>query len=206
MKVKVCGITTLEQMNELAGLKIDFAGMIFYPGSKRYVGEKLKPFKDDIKELDIKKVGVFVNANQAEVLEAISEYGLYAVQLHGDEDALYCSQLMNKTVVVKAFRITGDSDIDKMTAPYANACHFYLFDTATDNYGGSGQHFDWRLLDAAEVGKPFFLSGGISAGDAHDIKKVKHPFLYSIDINSRFEISPGIKDLSLIRTFLDQLA
>lgn len=205
MKIKVCGITALEQMQELASMKVDFVGMIFYPGSKRFAGEVLKSFQDDIKELDIKKIGVFVNSTQSEVLDAVRKYGLYAVQLHGDEDAAYCKQLMGETVVIKAFRIDKDSNIDTMAASYTDACHFYLFDTATVGYGGSGKHFDWIILNEAKIDKPFFLSGGISLADADAIKKIRHTFLYSIDINSRFETSPGIKDLTLVQTFLEEL-
>lgn len=192
-------------MQQLAALGVDYAGMIFYPGSKRFVGDTLTLAKEEIKKIAIKKIGVFVNANRLEVLEAISIFGLDGVQLHGDEKPEYCRQLMDETTVVKALRIGADSDIDSMIAPYADACHFYLFDTATENYGGSGKHFDWRLLDNATVGKPFFLSGGISVSDVEAIKKMDHPFLYSIDINSRFEIAPGIKDPALIQTFLEEL-
>jgi phosphoribosylanthranilate isomerase len=205
MNIKVCGITSVKQMQELSGLGINYAGIIFYPHSKRYATEKLGKEKKAVQALTIKKIGVFVNAKHSDVLKAITDFGLYAVQFHGDEDPDYCKDLMKTTVVIKAFRISSNSKIDVMIRDYKNACHFYLFDTATESFGGSGKQFNWNLLREASINKPFFLSGGISADDAGAVKELNHPFLESIDINSRFEIEPGVKNIPLIKSFLKEL-
>ena len=163
MNIKVCGITEMKQLQQLDGLDIDFAGLIFYKESPRYIGDKIS--KKDLKkaDLDIKKVGVFVNQEMIEVLDAIDEYGLEVVQLHGDESPEMCEDLSSEVEVIKAFRVTEGVDIDKLVAPYDAVCDYYLFDTGglKESFGGTGQQFDWSILTKAKIEKPFFLSGGI---------------------------------------------
>jgi phosphoribosylanthranilate isomerase len=208
MNIKVCGITSVKQLKQLDGLNIDYAGLIFYKGSSRYAGDKIA--KEELKgaDLDIKKVGVFVNPEMIEVLDAIDEYGLDAVQLHGDESPEMCEDLGSEVEVIKAFRIaSGDENIDKLVEPYDDVCDFYLFDTAAKSgeLGGTGKQFDWSLLNKNRIEKPFFLSGGISLEDAARIKAFKHSDFYGIDINSKFEKEPGVKDMALILQFLQAL-
>lgn len=200
MNIKVCGITDLKQLQQLDGLDIEFAGLIFYPESPRYVGDKLSGKEVKKADFDLRKTGVFVNPELIDVLDAIDEYGLDVVQLHGDESAEMCEDLSAEVEVIKAFRITGDEDIDQLVAPYDAVCDYYLFDTGglKESFGGTGQQFDWSILSKAKIEKPFFLSGGIGVEDLARVKAFKHPDLFGVDVNSRFESAPGIKDMSKI--------
>jgi phosphoribosylanthranilate isomerase len=203
MNIKVCGITEMKQLQQLDGLDIDFAGLIFYKESPRYIGEKISKKELKKADLDIKKVGVFVNPEMIEVLDAIDDYGLDAVQLHGDESPEMCEDLSSEVEVIKAFRITGDEDIDKLVAPYDAVCDYYLFDTGglKESFGGTGKQFDWTILTKAKIEKPFFLSGGISPDDAMKVKAFKHPDFFGVDINSQFEKEPGVKDMGKVLQF-----
>ncbi|MBI3138826.1 MAG: phosphoribosylanthranilate isomerase [Sphingobacteriales bacterium] len=203
MNIKVCGITEMKQLQQLDGLDIDFAGMIFYKDSPRYVGGKLNASEVKKADFDLKKTGVFVNPEMIEVLDAIDEYGLEVVQLHGDESPEMCEDLSSEVEVIKAFRIRGDEDIDKLVAPYDAVCDYYLFDTGglKENFGGTGKQFDWSVLSKAKIEKPFFLSGGISVEDAARVKAFKHPDLFGVDINSKFESAPGVKDMKRVLQF-----
>lgn len=206
MKVKVCGITTLAQLNQLQGLAVDYAGLIFYEKSKRYAHEKLQAHATAIRELAIKKVGVFVNAGMDFLKSSIEAYGLDAVQLHGDETPEFCAALKNDVQVIKVFRINeATKDIDALVAPFQKVCDYFLFDTDTAGYGGSGNRFDWTLLEKAIIGKPFFLSGGIGTEDMGILKSFQHPFFYAVDVNSRFEQQPGLKNMVLVETFVNNL-
>ena len=206
MNIKVCGITQFKQLQQLEALNIDFAGLIFYKDSPRYMGNKItgKQIKDA--DFDIKKVGVFVDPGYSELLDAIDEYGLDIVQLHGNETPEMCEELSAEVEVIKAFRIPSDKaiDIDEMVADYDAVCDYYLFDTAglKESFGGTGQQFDWGILKKAKIEKPFFLSGGIGVDDAAKVKAFTHPDFFAVDVNSRFELSPGLKDMAAILKFL----
>ncbi len=203
MNIKVCGITQLKQLQQLDGLNIEFAGLIFVKDSPRYVGDKLD--KDAVKnaDFDLKKVGVFKNPEMIDVLDAIDEYGLDAVQLHGDETPEMCEDLSSEVEVIKAFSIDADTkDIDALIADYDAVCDYYLFDTkANGESGGTGKQFDWKVLSKAKIEKPFFLSGGIGVEDADKVKRFKHPDYYGVDINSKFEKEPGVKDMAQVLLF-----
>jgi phosphoribosylanthranilate isomerase len=205
MKIKVCGITTFEQMQALQELGVDYAGMIFYEQSKRYIGNKVNSQLSIANSLSIAKVGVFVNAEMEVVQQAVNDYGLTAVQLHGDETDEFCLDLMDKVEVIKVFRIADQQDLDSLVAPFQEVCHYYLFDTDTTAYGGSGKQFDWQVLAKAAINKPFFLSGGIGLDDVEKLKAFQHPYFYAVDVNSRFEISPGVKDMDLVAHFIKEL-
>jgi phosphoribosylanthranilate isomerase len=205
MKLKVCGITMLEQLQQLEQLGADYAGMIFFEGSKRYMGDKLSGSSEAIRKTSIKKVGVFVNTELEVIEQAIKDYGLYAVQLHGDETDEFCLELMDKAKVIKVFRIAAEASIDALVDPFQAACHYFLFDTDTVSFGGSGKQFDWALLERAAIGKPFFLSGGIGPNEVEKIKIFQHPYLYAIDVNSRFEVEPGVKDMEGVKQFINDL-
>ena len=203
MNIKVCGITEMKQLQQLDGLDIDFAGLIFYKESPRYIGDKISKTELKKADLDIKKVGVFVNPEMIDVLDAIDDYGLEVVQLHGDESPEMCEDLSSEVEVIKAFRVSDGVDIDKLVAPYDAVCDYYLFDTGglKESFGGTGQQFDWTILTKAKIEKPFFLSGGIGVDDAIRIKAFKHPDYFGVDINSRFEKEPGVKDMGLVLQF-----
>ena len=203
MNIKVCGITQLKQLQQLDGLNIEFAGLIFVKDSPRYVGDKLD--KDAVKnaDFDLKKVGVFKDPEMIDVLDAIDEYGLDAVQLHGDESPEMCEDLSSEVEVIKVFSIDADTkDIDALVADYDAVCDYYLFDTkANGESGGTGKQFDWKVLSKAKIEKPFFLSGGIGIDDADKVKRFKHPDYYGVDINSKFEKEPGVKDMAQVLLF-----
>jgi len=208
MNIKVCGITQMKQLQQLDGLNIDFAGLIFHPSSPRFVGEKIAGDALKDSDFDIKKVGVFKDAEMIDILTAIDDYGLDVVQLHGDETPEMCADLSAEVEVIKAFSISDDTkDIDMMVADYDDVCDYYLFDTKTANgaTGGTGKKFDWKKLLKAKIEKPFFLSGGISLADIDAIKKIKHPDFYCIDVNSQFEKEPGVKDMGLVLKLKQEL-
>ncbi|CAN5878186.1 phosphoribosylanthranilate isomerase [soil metagenome] len=205
MNIKVCGITTLKQLQQLDGLDAAFAGLIFFKNSPRYVGEKISKAELNSADLDIKKVGVFVNAEFDDIMQTVEDYALDVVQLHGDESTYLCEQVSNEVETIKAFRIDDKSDksIDYIIKDYDEVCDYYLFDAASKNgFGGSGTKFDWKKVAESKIEKPFFLSGGIGPDDAMLVKKFKHPDYYGVDINSRFEKEPGVKDMSLILQFI----
>ena len=144
-----------------------------------------------------------------DVLDAIDEYGLDVVQLHGNESAEMCEDLSGEVEVIKAFSVDGKTNIDELIAAYDAVCDYYLFDNSALQsspevgglqtvHGGTGQKFDWKILTKAKIEKPFFISGGISVDDIEALKKFKHPDFFGVDINSRFEKEPGVKDMALV--------
>ena len=167
------------------------------------MGDKLPA--NGVKELDfdIRKVGVFVNAEFNEIIKAIDDYALDVVQLHGDETPYQCEELSEQIEVIKVFSIGDDKkDIDEMVEEYDDVCDYYLFDTSVNGVkGGTGKKFDWKKLSKSKIEKPFFLSGGIELEDAMKLKAIKHPDFYGVDINSRFEKEPGVKDMARVLQF-----
>lgn len=207
MRIKVCGMTSAEQVLQLDEMGVEFAGFIFYPNSPRYIYRFMpKPEVKKIRGKGINKVGVFVNAPIEEVLQAVDDCGLYIVQLHGDETPKYCEKIADYVTVVKAFRLRADDNVLWKVKDYVDIADMFLFDTEGAGYGGTGKKFDWDVLKGLNIGKPFFLSGGIEPGDTDKLKDfAKEPVakdLFSIDVNSRFEISPGIKDMDKLREFI----
>jgi phosphoribosylanthranilate isomerase len=204
MNIKVCGITQLKQLQQLDGLDIDFAGMIFYKDSPRYAGDSISAKDLKNSDFELKKVGVFVNADYDEIMQVVEDYGLDVVQLHGDETPELCESLSEDVEVIKAFKVAqGMASIDEMVADYDEVCDYYLFDTnAGDGLaGGTGKQFDWKLISDARIEKPFFLSGGIGLDDVAKLKAFKHPDLYAVDVNSKLEKEPGVKDMGLLLQF-----
>lgn len=207
MRIKVCGLTNIDQFNELDGLGVDFGGFIFYHKSPRYVFKHLPRMAiKKAKGKNINKVGVFVNEEADEVLQTVDDCGLYLVQLHGDETPRYCEKISNYVSVIKAFRIRDDDNIEWKIKDYQDAADMFLFDTAGTAYGGTGQQFNWEKLASADIKKPFFLSGGIGLEDVAAIQQfATTPVakdLFSLDINSKFETAPGIKNIPLIENFI----
>lgn len=202
-------MTCATQVAELAQMGVDYIGFIFYPGSPRYVGDKMRP--EQIKAITgpFKKVGVFVNAEKEEILQTVEACGLDMVQLHGDEAALLCEKIADNVPVIKAFRLLNNDDVLYKIVPYREIVDYFLFDTNTKSFGGSGKRFDWSILENLKLEKPFFLSGGISEEHLPDLKVFRElsvaNSLISLDINSRFETAPGVKDLDKIRQFIGQL-
>lgn len=210
MRIKVCGMTSTEQVLQLDDMGVEFAGFIFYPKSPRYV-HKFMPQAEikKIKGKHINKVGVFVNASVEEVLQAVDECGLYLVQLHGDETPKYCEKIANYVGVVKAFRLREEDNVLWKVKDYMDIADMFLFDTEGAGYGGTGKQFDWNILRGLNIGKPFFLSGGIGPDDVGKLKEFSgEPVskdLFSADVNSKFEIAPGIKDMEILRSFIQSV-
>jgi phosphoribosylanthranilate isomerase len=221
IQIKVCGITDINQALALDALGVDYIGFIFYAPSKRYVLKSLQlTALKKFTPAHAKKVGVFVNESIESIVNTVVAAGLDMVQLHGDEDAVYYSLLKikcnalaqagtinNKQVeVIKVFRV-GDK-MPELT-PFENVADYYLFDTDSKMYGGTGAHFNWELLKGNIIGKPYFLSGGIGPNDIGGIEVMKQTKagkdLLALDINSQFETAPGIKNIEKIKSFIDAL-
>jgi phosphoribosylanthranilate isomerase len=201
-------MTQQDQVEQLPDLGATFAGFIFYPKSPRYVFRHMT--SSQLKKINcINKVGVFVNASVEEVLLMVDECRLHMVQLHGDEPPKYCERISNYVSVVKAFRLSDDDSIKWMTDPFTDVSDMFMFDTTGAGYGGTGKKFDWNILKGHDIGKPFFLSGGIQPDDIHALKEfAAEPVakeLFAIDINSKFESSPGVKEMDKVGKFIREL-
>lgn len=193
-----------ENIEAVAALKPDMMGFIFYPKSPRYAGSLDEKALQALPKR-IMKIGVFVNASLDEILTLVKKYSLNGVQLHGTEPEEVCYTLRSVgLLVLKAFAISEAGDF-KATEEYEGSCDFFLFDTKTPAHGGSGQKFDWSVLSAYEGDTRFLLSGGISIDDAEAIRQINHPLLAGIDLNSKFEVSPGLKNVELLNEFIRQL-
>ena len=190
-----------ENMKAIANLDVDFMGMIFYPKSKRYVTE-VPSFRPSRQKL----IAVFVNADIDEIIKTVETFHCDGIQLHGDETPEFVRSLKTKCncMVIKAFQFAKAEDLQK-TSQYENLCDYFLFDTATPSYGGSGESFDWSILAEYQGKTPFLLSGGIGADSVERIKQFSHPQCVGIDINSKFELSPAMKDVEKIQRFVKDL-
>jgi phosphoribosylanthranilate isomerase len=205
MKLKVCGLKYRENIIEILEYKPDFIGFIFYDKSPRYIGEELEPsFIQDISASN--KVGVFVNESEVKMLDMASRYGLDYLQLHGNETAEFCKQIQKSIPIIKAFQIDGDFDFS-ILKEYEDACTYFLFDSKSKQFGGSGETFNWEKLNEYKLQKPFFLSGGIDLENIEQVLllKSKFPHLYTVDVNSKFEVTPGIKDISKIKLLSNKI-
>lgn len=209
MKLKVCGLTKLDQIQELISLKVDFLGFIFYEKSPRYVLNHLS--LKDISEIPHSgKVGVFVNETIENVIDFSVKANLNFIQLHGDEDEefiLRLRELIGENIkIIKVIRIGNQTseELQKNINQQPSTINYLLFDTDSKAFGGTGKTYDWKILNEVEISIPYFLSGGISLENVHQI-----PFLntqpFSLDINSKFELEPGIKDLEKIKQLYEKL-
>lgn len=195
----------VENIKALSELKPDFIGFIFYDKSPRFVGtEALDVEFINSLPRDIKKVGVFVNATIDFIVQNVKKYGLHYVQLHGNEMPDFCRNLKFKGVnIIKAFRI-DNSFIFSQLNNYKPHVDFFLFDAKGDGYGGNGITFDWNILKKYDNEKPYFLAGGISLENVDDLENIV-PKPYVMDVNSKFEISPAIKDIEKIAELLEKI-
>lgn len=199
--IKVCGMKYDENIEELIKVQPDFIGFIFHESSYRNITETPKTMIPNT----IKKTGVFVNKDIDFIQEKINEFGLNVIQLHGNESPEICSQIQQLNLeVIKALNIHENFDFDLLKG-YESSCDYFLFDAFGKNAGGNGITFNWQLLANYHGSKPFFLSGGINEFMGNIIKKVTHPKLVGVDINSGFEIKPGLKDIKKIKQFKNEL-
>jgi phosphoribosylanthranilate isomerase len=195
--IKVCGINEMVNHEAITTLPIDMIGLNFYAPSKRYLTMSFIPNRD------IDYVGVFVKSDKEYIHQMTRRFNLKYAQLHGDETPDFCASVGQVLPVIKAFRVDETFDFSETEA--FESCEYFLFDTKTADFGGSGKKFDWSKLQNYRGNVPFLLSGGIGPEDAAALLAIRHPMFKGIDINSRFELSPGIKDVEQVFQFLQQL-
>lgn len=199
--IKVCGMCHADNIREVEALHIDLIGFIFYPKSPRYVYEI-----PSYLPTTAKRVGVFVNEEKETVEMYADRFGLNYIQLHGNESPAYCLSLQKAGFkLIKAFSIANKHDLQHIYA-YEGICSYFLFDTKCEQHGGSGNQFDWNLLQAYKGNTPFLLSGGINSYSAKALNDFHHNLLAGYDLNSRFETEPGMKDADRLHKFLNELS
>ena len=199
--LKVCGMRDKNNISDLIEIQPDFIGLIFHEKSPRNVEIHTKTSIPS----DIGTVGVFVNETEGFVLDKINEFDLKYIQLHGSESPHFCKNIkrLNRKVI-KAFNIHPEFDFSE-TEEYTPYCDYFLFDAFGKNAGGNGITFDWNLLDNYKGDTPFFLSGGIDAEMAENLRTINHPMYKGVDVNSKFEIEPGLKNIEKIKLFKEKL-
>ena len=205
MKLKVCGLTKMDQIQELISLNTNFLGFIFYEKSPRFVLNHLS--LKEISEINHQgKVGVFVNETVEKISEISEKAKLSFIQLHGDEDEKFILQLRqilgNNIKIIKVIRIGNQSfdELQKTINQQPSTVNYLLFDTDSKAFGGTGKTFDWQILNEIEIPIPYYLSGGISLENIHQLSTINQQPL-ALDINSKFETEPGIKNLEKIKKF-----
>jgi phosphoribosylanthranilate isomerase len=200
MIIKVCGMREADNIRATEQLGVDWLGFIFWPNSSRYVAT-LPAYLPSA----AKRVGVFVDASIEDVTNKANDYQLDIIQLHGHESREYVSEIRNRGLaVMKAISISNRDDI-ATSKVYEGIANYFLFDTKCKTVGGSGEHFDWSVLNAYDGSTPFLLSGGIGSDDVERVRNFCHPECIGIDLNSRFEISPALKDINKLKQFIQQL-
>ncbi len=205
MKVKICGMKFPENIQAVAALNPDYMGFIFYHGSKRYVGEEFSVKVVEQLPKAIKKVGVFVNEPLAEVIKKNAEFNFDFIQLHGHESPKYCEKLSKeKLQLIKAFNLHDDFDFSELEA-YQPYCNYFLFDSQTANFGGSGKSFNWQVLSKYRFNTPFFLSGGLGPENISEALKINHPMLFGFDLNSKLESEPGLKNTDQTKQMIEKI-
>ncbi|WP_033369795.1 phosphoribosylanthranilate isomerase [Hymenobacter norwichensis] len=203
--LKVCGMAQSVNLTAVAALQPDFLGFIFYPKSSRYVGTQLNQADLAALPAGIRKVGVFVNETVDKVLAQVAEFGLDLVQLHGQETPTECARLQAAGVpVVKAFSV-GEEFSFEVLQPYVDHVDYFLFDTKGMQPGGNGTTFDWNLLATYSLPVPYFLAGGLGLEEAEALRNLRLPGLFALDLNSRFETAPGVKDAELLSQMFTSL-
>ena len=208
MRIKVCGMTNIVQLKELEEMGVDFAGFIFYARSPRYSTRGgLTPQLLRNEKVKINRVGVFVNETEEMILRTVDEWKLDMVQLHGDESPVFCEKISNHINTIKAFRVSADDNIAYKVSPYLEAVDLFLFDTMGKQYGGTGEQFNWDLLKRSSFSKPYLLSGGIGPDDVDKISDFckTSTNLFALDVNSKFETAPGVKDMTLLKRFVTDI-
>ncbi|MBN2481674.1 MAG: phosphoribosylanthranilate isomerase [Bacteroidales bacterium] len=205
MQIKVCGMRDPANIRQVIKAGPDILGFVFYSGSVRFAGNILH---EDLYELipqRILKAGIFVNEDPDRIVAIAEKLGLQFIQLHGDEPPEVCRVIRQKGMkVIRAFGI-GEGFQWNVPEPYQHVCDYFLFDTRTERFGGSGRKFSWDILESYRFHKPFFLSGGISMEDIPVLKRIDNPWFYGVDINSKFEKEAGIKDVDKVTFFIQQI-
>jgi phosphoribosylanthranilate isomerase len=199
VRIKICGMKFLENILEVGALLPDFMGFIFWEKSSRYFDSEIPMLPKSIK-----KVGVFVDESLEIVVSKIEKYNLDCIQLHGNESVEYCKKIKEIPIeIIKVFSIKDNFDFE-ILKEFENVCDYFLFDTKGELPGGNGTTFDWNLLKKYPSKKPFFLSGGIGIEEIKLLKEMNLP-IYGIDVNSKFETEPGLKNTELLKSFQSQI-
>ena len=204
MLVKVCGMREPENIEKVAQLGVNMMGFIFYPKSPRFASQSVARTAAD---KYVCRVGVFVNESAGLISDKILQFDLNAVQLHGNESRELCELLHKQNgllKVIKAISVSAAGDIQKYKE-YVGAVDYFLFDTKCKTVGGSGQQFDWQVLENYDGDVPFILSGGIGPEDVERVRNFHHPKCIGIDLNSKFELKPGLKDVEKLNIFLENI-
>jgi len=205
LKIKICGMRHQENIEKISSLNPDMLGFIFFPSSKRFAGETLDPSHLSGIPKNTNRTGVFVNETTEQIMNIVSKYSLDFVQLHGNESPEQCRLVKEKGIgVIKTFGISENFNFGKCSdyMPYTD---FFLFDTSTPDFGGSGNKFRWEELNNYNLAHPFFLSGGISADDIENLLSLSVEGFYGIDVNSRFETEPGLKNYKILEKFISEI-
>ena len=198
-KVKICGLRDHENIKEVLALEPDFMGFIFYKGSPRFAGNKFTTAIARSLPDSIFKVGVFVNELSHRILQIAAKYSLDYVQLHGDEHVKDCELLKNEGLkVIKAIPVSNQESL-RVAEKYDNIVDYLLFDTQSENRGGSGIAFNWDILESYSLNTPYFVSGGLGVSELKLLAEKNYPGYIGVDLNSRFEKSPGIKNVQLLK-------
>jgi len=199
VRIKICGMKFPENILEVGALLPDFMGFIFWEKSSRYFdGEMPKLPKS------IKKVGVFVDESFEMIIAKIEKYNLDCIQLHGNESVEFCQKLKQIPIeIIKVFSIKDTFDFT-ILKEFESFCDYFLFDTIGELPGGNGTAFNWNLLKKYPSKKPFFLSGGIGIEEVKLLKEMNLP-LFAVDVNSKFETKPGLKNIELLKSFQSQI-
>lgn len=201
IKIKVCGMRNPGNIRDVAELRPDFMGFIFYPRSSRYCGD-LSPTMVKSLPAGVTPVAVSVDMEEGELEALVKKYGFPVVQLHGHESPQKCRSYYEDGLRVwKAISLNDREDLERLEE-YAGSVEAFLFDTPTAGYGGSGMKFNWGMLMDYHLPVPFILSGGLSADDVPALKAFSHPMMMGIDVNSRFETAPAMKDVALLKSFM----
>jgi phosphoribosylanthranilate isomerase len=232
MIIKICGMRDAENIREVAKLGIDMIGFIFWPESPRFVKmisaqagiipdyseERLKNAKESLSECQNeqlrmpKRAGVFVNDMPQNIVTRAVNYELDIIQLHGSESVIMIDNLRSTLApsirkgikFMKALSISTAEDILRYKE-YEGHVDYFIFDTQTPLVGGSGNHFDWNMLDAYDGNTPFILSGGVGPDDAERVLSIRHPMFAGIDLNSQFETAPAVKNVDALKAFLAKI-
>ncbi len=208
MIIKVCGMRDMANIREVEALGVDWVGFVFYARSSRYVGGA----KSCGEARRAKRVGVFVDETPRDVISRVADFSLDVVQLHGNESVMMVNDLRRaldadfggRIRIMKAISVGDRADMSGY-CDYEGSVDYFLFDTKTPLVGGSGRKFDWNILHDYDGGTPFLVSGGIGPDDVERVRKFTHPMFAGVDLNSRFEVLPGVKDVEKLREFVKSL-
>lgn len=203
MKIKICGLKDPDNIKAVSAFTPDYMGFICYALSPRFIAD-MPANALEFLPASINKTAVFVNENEANINLLLDKFKFDAIQLHGNESPEFSNSFKGRVKVIKAFGLNSDFDFAQLN-DYAGKVDFFLFDTKTELHGGSGKSFDWNILNNYKLKVPFFLSGGLSPENLDEVRQIDHPQFYGVDLNSRFETAPGLKDIKKLKQAFDML-